>query len=98
MLTGQGDRPGRFWGQPSVSFQEKRELLVLRVALEGGAPSSLHEEAARGVTLDLDCQQTDELVIERVDYFLTEAHNWIDETFFGLLTPEYARYISGETP
>jgi uncharacterized protein (TIGR04255 family) len=86
---------------PQIVFQVAAgERQVLRVAL---APDASAQAAPPGlqslapVLLDFDCSCTGPVSIDAVEGLLDEAHVEIDNAFFGLGTPEYLKYLKGET-
>ncbi len=75
---------------PQLVYLAHRTPLDLRLSLVT-AP-----EFNAATKLDLDCYQNDELPVERLDGFLSESHDFIEQTFLSLLTDEYHRYLKGE--
>jgi uncharacterized protein (TIGR04255 family) len=52
---------------------------------------------APGVALDLDCYRNGPGAMDQMPAFLRNAHEIIDDVFFGLITDRYLGYLKGES-
>lgn len=108
-LEGWGGLPAAPDEQPALIYQGKRDSLTLRLTLaSGNVPGdSAIAGVAGGTMLDMDCFEAGQFTRggaerhpmsnERVEPFLTSAHDLIEEAFLGVITPEYERYLKGES-
>jgi uncharacterized protein (TIGR04255 family) len=71
-----------------------RVSMLPRAAVLLNKPVSI-QSAVHGVVLDLDGYREGAIPVGEFSTFLENAHGVIEDTFFGLLTDEYHRYLEG---
>lgn len=72
--------------------------LTLRVSIVADpASKQLPLEYQNTMLLDFDCFAHGEISPARVDEILVASHAIIDDTFFGLITDEYLKFLKGES-
>jgi uncharacterized protein (TIGR04255 family) len=86
--------------QPLLVMNGAVRGLKLRVSLLPRAAVLLNravniQSAVHGIILDLDGYRDGATPVAEFDDFLESAHALIEDTFFGLVTDEYHRYLQG---
>jgi uncharacterized protein (TIGR04255 family) len=95
----------------NAGFKEQPSLLVtmnapgdlaLRVhvfqgawQLASGGTGRPAIDAGEGTVLDFDASKSEHLSSEEIDRFLDQAHGVIEDAFFGVVTPEYQKFMEG---
>jgi uncharacterized protein (TIGR04255 family) len=102
--------PGNTWiSQPQFVVEKNAGRCVLRTALltvqnvTSFAPGLLQVPASMlpglmpGVQLDLDCYSNAPCGIGDLPMLLDEAHDTIENAFFGMITDDYLSYLKGNS-
>ncbi|HCF59272.1 MAG TPA: hypothetical protein DFS52_14920 [Myxococcales bacterium] len=100
-LDGWQGLAARLAGQPVLGLEVERPPIRLHVGVQpvsGRSTEQLGESGiplSSGVLLDLNASVEQPIAAPQVATLLDQAHDLVDEAFFGLITDDYHSYLKG---